>query len=98
MITARRGGERSRVLVWGHYDADRRWEGEFTWHGLRHTFATWLRSGGAPDWAIDALGGWSRSATRERYSHVHVENLRPFAQMIDTVLTQQPDVRTAQQR
>ncbi len=82
----------------GHYDADGHWQGEFTWHGLRHTFATWLRGGGAPDWAIDALGGWSRAATRERYSHVHVEGLRPFAQIIDTLLTQQPDVRAAQQR
>ena len=82
----------------GHYDADGHWQGEFTWHGLRHTCATWLRSSGAPDWAIDALGGWSRAATRERYSHVRVESLRPFAQMIDTVLTQQPDVSAAQHR
>lgn len=82
----------------GSYDANGYWHGSFTWHGLRHTFATWLRANGAPDWAIDALGGWSRMATRERYSHVHVESLRPYSQIIDTFLTQQPDAKMTQQR
>jgi integrase len=71
----------------GNWNEEREWHG-FHWHGLRHTFATWLRHGGAPDWAIDALGGWSRSATRERYSHVAVEALRPHAAIIDTLLAQ----------
>ena len=71
----------------GNWNEEREWRG-FHWHGLRHTFATWLRHGGAPDWAVDALGGWSRSATRERYSHIAVEALRPHAAIIDTLLAQ----------
>ena len=35
-----------------------KWEG-FTWHGLRHTFASWLGQSGAPEMVIDQLCGWA---------------------------------------
>lgn len=67
-----------------------RWEGDFTWHGLRHTFTSWLAQAGVPDGVIDRLGGWSggakRGKTRERYTHLNVEHLRPYAAVIDRVL------------
>lgn len=66
----------------------KQWVGDgMTFHGLRHTFATWLGERGVPEGVIDRLGGWSGSrATRERYTHLNVEHLRQFAAVIDHAL------------
>jgi integrase len=62
------------------------WQG-FCWHGLRHTFATWLDSAGVPSEVIDRLGGWKGpKATRKTYIHTNVEPLRPYAAVIDHIL------------
>lgn len=63
------------------------WVG-FTFHGLRHTFATWLGEAGVPAQVIDRLGGWKarQSSTRERYTHLNVESLRPYAAVIDRII------------
>lgn len=47
----------------------------FTWHGLRHTWATWQAQNGTPLEMIKALGGWSDSRMVERYAH-HVPGLK----------------------
>lgn len=94
LARARLGGNDANILVWDgsrapvldRTPAQQHRGDSVSWHTLRHTFATWLRHGGAPDWAIDALGGWSRAATRERYSHAAVEPLRQYAAIIDRVL------------
>lgn len=66
------------------------YEGDVCWHTLRHTFTSWLGQAGVPDGVIDRLGGWSTGAkrgnTRERYKHLNVEHLRPFAAVIDRTL------------
>jgi integrase len=66
------------------------WEGDVVWHTLRHTFTSWLGQSGVPDGIIDRLGGWSGGAksgkTRERYTHLNVEHLRPYAAVIDRTL------------
>lgn len=64
----------------------RKWEGAFTWHGLRHTFASWLGQAGVPETALDQLCGWAEKDTRSIYTHLHVENLRPYSEIIDKVL------------
>lgn len=64
----------------------RKWEGDFTWHGLRHTFASWLGQAAVPETALDQLCGWAEKDTRSIYTHLNVENLRPYAEIIDRVL------------
>ena len=66
------------------------WTG-FTWHGLRHTFASWLGQSGASEIVIDQLCGWAEKDTRSIYTHLNVESLRPYSEVIDRVLeTSQP--------
>lgn len=64
---------------------------DMNWHGLRHTFASWLGQEGVPEGVIDRLGGWNvkKSATRERYTHLNMEHLRPHAAVIDRLLRPQ---------
>lgn len=59
---------------------------DFTWHGLRHTFASWLGQSGASETVIDQLGGWAEKDTRSIYTHLGVESLRPYSEVIDRVL------------
>lgn len=59
---------------------------DFTWHGLRHTFASWLGQSGASETVIDQLCGWAEKDTRSIYTHLGVESLRPFSEVIDRVL------------
>ena len=62
------------------------WEG-FTWHGLRHTFASWLGQAGVPETALDQLCGWAEKDTRSTYTHLNVDTLRPHSEVIDRVLS-----------
>lgn len=61
------------------------WTG-FTWHGLRHTFASWLGQNGASEMVIDQLCGWAEKDMRSTYTHLDTEHLRPHAATIDKVL------------
>lgn len=74
----------------GHYErwmsADgkrhEKWHGDFVWHGLRHTWASWQRVAGTPMEDIQALGAWKDARSVARYSHTNVEHLRKAAQNI----------------
>ena len=72
----------------GAYDERGHWQGDVCWHTLRHTFASWLGNAGVPEGIIDRLGGWStgKKTTRERYTHLAVDHLRPYAEVIDRLL------------
>jgi len=76
--------------VEGDVPGTERWDGDVCWHTFRHTFASWLGQAGVPDGVIDRLGGWAggarRGTTRERYTHLNVDHLRPYAAVIDRVL------------
>ena len=65
---------------------------DFPWHGLRHTFASWLGQSGASEMVIDQLCGWAEKDTRSIYTHLDTEHLRPFSEAIDLVL----EISTAQ--
>ena len=71
------------------------WTG-FTWHGLRHTFASWLGQAGVAEMYIDQLCGWAEKDTRGIYTHLDVEHLRPYAQIIDAKLAALPALSIAQ--
>ena len=49
--------------------------GGFTWHGLRHTWATWQAQNGTPLEVIKELGGWTDMRMMENYAH-HVPGLK----------------------
>ncbi len=56
----------------GAYEADpdgvSRYHG-FTWHGLRHTWATWHKQNGTPDEALQELGAWRDPRMVRNYAH-----------------------------
>lgn len=54
---------------------DGRYQG-FTWHGLRHTWATWHAQAGTPLEVLQELGGWTDPRMlQENYAH-HVKGVK----------------------
>lgn len=65
----------------GRY-VDGRYDG-FTWHGLRHTWATWHAQSGTPLEVLQELGGWTdMRMLMEHYAH-HVKGVK--AKYIDNI-------------
>lgn len=62
----------------------------FVFHGMRHTFATWLYRTGVPLDIIQTLGGWSKGKEMKMvsiYTHIDdVAHLLPYVRNIDLVL------------
>lgn len=56
---------------------------KFTWHTLRHTFASQLAMKGAPLHAVQALLGHSSISTTMRYAHVAPSALRTAIDMLN---------------
>lgn len=52
---------------------------EFTWHGLRHTWATWHIQNGTPLEVLQKLGGWSDLRMVMNYAHHSPGHLASFA-------------------
>ncbi len=65
----------------------------FCWHGLRHTWNSWLAQRGVPKEIRQRLGGWAlpRNDAADRYTHLGLGALRPFAAVLDTVLARSED-------
>ena len=51
----------------------------FTWHGLRHTWATWHVQNGTPLDVLQKLGGWSDLRMVMNYAHHSPGHLASFA-------------------
>lgn len=51
----------------------------FTWHGLRHTWATWHVQNGTPLEVLQKLGGWSDLRMVMNYAHHSPGHLAGFA-------------------
>jgi integrase len=51
----------------------------FTWHGLRHTWATWHVQNGTPLDVVQKLGGWSDLRMVQNYAHHSAGHLAAFA-------------------
>jgi Site-specific recombinase XerD len=58
----------------------------FTFHGLRHTWASYMAQNGASERELMELGGWLTPAMARRYSHLRVQHLVPAAGIIDRVV------------
>ena len=63
---------------------------EFTFHGFRHTFASWLAQKGVSEAIRARLGCWSTGSQTDHYSHFDVGSLRPYAELIDSILAEMP--------
>jgi integrase len=57
----------------------KKWEGDFTWHGLRHTWASWHIMAGTPIEVLQKLGGWEDLRMVMKYAHLAPEYLAGFA-------------------
>lgn len=51
----------------------------FTWHDLRHTWASWHVQNGTPLPVLRELGGWATMQMVMRYAHLAPEHLRAYA-------------------
>jgi integrase len=56
------------------------------YHGLRHTYASWMVQAGVPFEIVARLGCWKMPGMVNRYSHFDVESLRPWAERFDAIL------------
>ncbi|HJU21913.1 MAG TPA: site-specific integrase [Casimicrobiaceae bacterium] len=59
----------------------------FTFHGLRHTWASYMAQNGASERELMELGGWLTPAMARRYGHLRVKHLVPAAGIIDRVVS-----------
>lgn len=57
-----------------------------TYHGFRHTFASWLAQKGVSEAIRARLGCWATKSQTDHYSHFDVDTLRPFSELIDVML------------
>ena len=58
---------------------------DFTWHDLRHTWASWHVQSGTPLHELMELGGWKTYKTVLRYAHLAADQLSSAAGRIDNV-------------
>lgn len=58
-----------------------------TFHGLRHTFITWLAKSGVPKEIRMRLAGHTTSDAHDGYTHWDVEALRPYSERIDAMFS-----------
>lgn len=59
--------------------AHKKWVGDFTFHGLRHTWASWHVMSGTPLEVLQQLGGWEDLRMVQKYAHLAPEYLARWA-------------------
>ena len=57
----------------------KKWIGDFTFHGLRHTWASWHVMAGTPLEVLQKLGAWEDPRMVQYYAHLAPEYLAGFA-------------------
>lgn len=57
----------------------KQWQGDFTWHGLRHTWAAWHVMSGTPLEVVQKLGGWADLKMVLQYAHLAPEYLASYS-------------------
>jgi len=53
--------------------------GDFRWHDLRHTWASWHIQGGTPLFVLQEMGGWASASMVRKYAHLAADHLAPWA-------------------
>jgi len=80
---------RTLGLLTTEKDLDGDYIERFVFHGMRHTFATWLSRANVPLEVIESIGGWSNGNVRQVKTYAHIADvnfLRPSVCKIDEVL------------
>lgn len=57
----------------------KKWNGDFTFHGLRHTWASWHTMSGTPPGVLQKLGAWEDPRMVQNYAHLAPEYLAEYA-------------------
>ncbi|WP_420887098.1 tyrosine-type recombinase/integrase [Acidithiobacillus caldus] len=52
---------------------------DFTWHGLRHTWASWHVQAGTPLLVLQQMGGWASLDMVQRYAHLSADHVAQYA-------------------
>lgn len=55
---------------------------DFTFHDLRHTWASWHSQNGTPMNVLQMMGGWSKSEMVQRYAHLNIEHMEKYSSNI----------------
>ena len=58
----------------------------FTWHGLRHTWASWHVQNGTPLNVLQELGGWSSYEMVQHYAHLAPDHLSDYANKLEGIV------------
>jgi len=58
----------------------------FTWHGLRHTWASWHVQNGTPLNVLQEQGGWSSYEMVQRYAHLAPDHLSDYANKLEGIV------------
>ncbi|AXI83462.1 site-specific integrase [Xylella taiwanensis] len=60
--------------------------GDFRWHDLRHTWASWHAQAGTPLYVLQELGGWQSESMVRRYAHLTPSHFSGYAEaMLDSM-------------
>lgn len=76
--TDKETGERRPRGAWGKA-LQRAGITDFTWHDLRHTWASWHMMNGTPLAVLKELGGWESIEMVQRYAHLAPEHVAQYA-------------------
>lgn len=66
---------------------------DFTFHDLRHTWASWHVQRGTPLMALKEMGGWETLEMVKKYAHLSGEHLSKYSEQV-TILTQAQNERS----
>ena len=72
--------------------------GDFHWHDLRHTWASWHVQNGTPLAVLQELGGWRDLKMVLRYAHLAPGHLAPYAGNSGLAKPQDVEIDQAQNR
>lgn len=68
-----------------------------TFHGIRHTTNTWLAKAGVPREIRMRLLGHKAHEVHDGYTHLNVDDLRPFSERLDALLSENQIINTSHQ-
>ena len=66
---------------------------DFTFHDLRHTWASWHAQAGTPLMVLKELGGWETMAMVQKYAHLGPSHLAEHANVVTFWSQQAPDAQ-----
>jgi integrase/recombinase XerD len=78
VFPSRKGGKRTVAMLTKHVNAVAREAGieDFTFHDLRHTFASWYVQRGGDLYRLQRILGHTGPAMTQRYAHLRIDDLR----------------------